>query len=72
MGACESDSVIESSQKNKKNPKKQNNTIDGPDPNFPDMKEWKGNRYKGIGIKKMKGYKCNLPIDKLNKKREEF
>lgn len=76
MGACESDSVIESNQKNKKNnnfsPKKQNKDIDGPDPNFPDMKEWKGNRYKGIGIKKMKGYKCNLPIDKLNKKREEF
>lgn len=39
---------------------------------FPDMKEWKGNRYTGIGIKRMKGYKCNLPIDKLNEKRSEF
>ena len=39
---------------------------------FPDLEEWKGERYKGIGIKKMKGYKCNLPIDKLNEKREEF
>ena len=39
---------------------------------FPDMEEWEGERYKGIGIKKMKGYKCNLPIDKLNQKREEF
>ena len=39
---------------------------------FPDMKEWKGNRYTGIGIKKMKGYKCTLPIDKLNEKRNEF
>jgi len=39
---------------------------------FPDMEEWEGDKYKGIGIKRMKGYKCNLPIDKLNKKREEF
>ena len=39
---------------------------------FPDMKEWKGNRYSGIGIKKMKGYKCKLPIDKLNEKRQKF
>jgi hypothetical protein len=36
------------------------------------MKEWKGNRYSGIGIKKMKGYKCKLPIDKLNEKRQKF
>ena len=39
---------------------------------FPDMEEWEGERYKGIGIIKMKGYKCNLQIDKLNQKREEF
>ena len=39
---------------------------------YPDMVEWKGDKYKGIGIKRMKGYKCDLPIDKLNKKREEF
>ena len=39
---------------------------------FPDMEEWEGDKYKGIGIKRMKGYKCDLPIDKLNKKREEF
>ena len=39
---------------------------------FPDMEEWEGDRYKGIGIKQMKGYKCTLQIDKLNKKREEF
>ena len=39
---------------------------------FPDMEEWEGERYKGIGIKRMKGYKCNLQIDKLNQKREEF
>ena len=39
---------------------------------YPDMEEWEGEKYKGIGIKRMKAYKCNLPIDKLNKKREEF
>ena len=39
---------------------------------FPDMEEWEGERYKGIGIKKMKGYKCNLQIDKLNQKRDDF
>ena len=33
---------------------------------YPDMEEWEGDKYKGIGIKRMKGYKCNLPIDKLN------
>ena len=26
----------------------------------------------GIGIKRMKGYKCSLPIDKLNEKGNEF
>ena len=39
---------------------------------FPDMEEWDGERYKGIGIKRMKGYKCKLQIDKLNQKRYEF
>lgn len=39
---------------------------------FPDMEEWEGERYSGIGIKRMRGYKCNLPIDKLNEKRNEF
>ena len=44
----------------------------GPDPNFPDMEEWDGDRYSGVGFKKMKGYKCNLPIDELNEKRRLF
>ena len=42
------------------------------DPNFPDMEEWPGERYKGIGIKRMKGYKCDLPINKLNEMRDKF
>ena len=37
-----------------------------------DMKEWEGERYTGIGIKRMKGYKCELPIDKLNERRNAF
>ena len=44
----------------------------GPDPNFPDMEEWDGDRYSGVGFKKMRGYKCNLPIDELNEKRRIF
>ena len=36
------------------------------DPNFPDMEEWPGKKYKGKVIKRMKGYKCDLPINKLN------
>ena len=39
---------------------------------FEDMEEIKGDIFVGIGIKKMKGYKCNLKIDELNKKREYF
>lgn len=71
MGGCESDLVIESAQvsSNKKRPKIDFETQAN---EFPDMKEWKGERYTGIGIKKMRGYKCTLPIDKLNQKREAF
>jgi hypothetical protein len=39
---------------------------------FPDMPEWDGERYKGFGIKQMKGYKCSLKIDELNSLREKF
>ena len=52
--------------------KKQSRNDTGPDPKFPDMEEWEGDRYKGVGIKRMKGYKCTLPINKLNEKREQF
>ena len=52
--------------------KRSNKKDNGPDPNFPDMEEWDGDRYKGVGIKRMKGYKCNLPINKLNELREKF
>ena len=39
---------------------------------FDDMPEWDDERYSGIGIKRLKGYKCVLPIDSLNQLREEF
>ena len=52
--------------------KSKSNSIEERDSNFPDMEEWPGERYKGVGIKRMKGYKCDLPIDKLNEMREKF
>lgn len=38
---------------------------------FKNMPEIEG-KTKGEGIKRMKAYKCNLPIDQLNKLRDEF
>ena len=84
MGSCQASNVIEiNSQEDAKilsNKKKLSlstkqdiqSIIDEQKNEFPDMEEWEGERYKGIGIKKMKGYKCNLQIDTLNKKRDEF
>ena len=37
--------------------------------NFPEVKE---NKYLGKGLKKMKGYISNIPLDELKKKREAF
>jgi hypothetical protein len=42
------------------------------DPKFQDMPEWDGDRHRGEGVKRMKGYKCDLQIDKLNQLREDF
>ncbi len=83
MGTCQTSEVIEGeTHKNHKNKTKKklnyseedqgNSMIEDQKMEFPDMPEWEGERYTGIGIKKMKGYKCHLPIDKLNKKRDEF
>ena len=62
--------IIESTPREEKD--QVQNIIDKQKNEFPDMPEWEGERYKGIGIKRMKGYKCTLQIDKLNQKREEF
>ena len=80
MGACQTSEVIEGDtskiHKNKKRSsfteEQSNSMMEEQRLEFPDMPEWDGDRYTGIGIKKMKGYKCDLPIDKLNKKRDEF
>ena len=84
MGSCQASNVIEiNSQEDAKilsNKKKLSlstkqdiqSIIDEQKNEFPDMEEWEGERYKGIGIKRMKGYKCNLQIDTLNKKRDDF
>jgi hypothetical protein len=53
-------------QINSREKKKDDNEI------FEDMEEIKEDIYVGIGIKRMKGYKCSLRIDELNKKREHF
>ena len=39
---------------------------------FPDMPEWGEGITKGYGIKQMPAYRCDLKIDELNKKREDF
>ena len=84
MGSCQASNVIEmNSQEDAKiisNKKKLalstkmdiQSIINEQKIEFPDMEDWEGERYKGIGIKRMKGYKCNLQIDKLNQKRDEF
>ena len=83
--SCQMSAVIEINRKEEENsiiskklipssPKKLDieSIIEEQKKEYPDMEEWEGEKYKGIGIKRMKAYKCNLPIDKLNKKREEF
>ena len=40
--------------------------------NFPDLPEIEPKILKGYGIKQMPGYQCDLKIDELNKKRDEF
>ena len=82
MGSCQKNNVIEINSLDRngtKNQNKDNNyyftkfpSISEQKLQFPDMNEWEGERYSGIGIKKLKGYKCTLPIDQLNKIREDF
>ena len=72
MGGCQSEDSVNVNIDNSFERRKANKTENGPDPNFPDMEEWEGDRYKGVGIKRMKGYKCTLPINQLNELREKF
>ena len=77
MGSCQTSNVIEIKPADKSKPKskisnEEFQNIESQKKMFPDMKEWSGERYSGIGIKRLKGYKCDLPIDKLIEKRDEF
>ena len=72
MGGCQSEDSVNVNIDNSFERRKANKNENGPDPNFPDMEEWEGDRYKGVGIKRMKGYKCTLPINQLNELREKF
>jgi hypothetical protein len=72
MGGCQSEETINVNLDNSVERRKASKSDSGPDPNFPDMEEWEGERYKGVGIKRMKGYKCTLPINQLNELREKF
>ena len=67
MGSCQSEDTIDVNLDNSIERKKSNKNDNGPDPNFPDMEEWEGDRYKGVGIKRMKGYKCDLLFYKIKK-----
>jgi hypothetical protein len=42
------------------------------DENLRDMPEYEGDKYRGEGVKRMKGYKFHKPIDDLYKLREDF
>ena len=72
MGVCRNEDAVELNQAYSSERKRLNKKDDGQDPIFPDIEEFDGNLYKGVGIKRMKGYKCNLPINKLNEQRKKF
>ena len=55
-------------EENNNNINENNNIIE----NFPDFPEIEEDKYVGNGIKRMKAYKCDITIDILNKKREDF
>ena len=72
MGSCQQSEVIEvNSQRNRdfneSSEIQENDLIEKQKKEFPDMPEWEGNRYTGIGLKYMKAYKCDLPTDELDK-----
>ena len=72
MGVCRNEEAVDVNQDYASERKRSNKKDDGPAQNFPDIEEFDGNLYKGVGIKRMKGYKCNLSINKLNAQNESF
>ena len=51
---------------------KEMNSLDKSNLKFPDMPLWNNGKKVGFGIKEMPAYKCDLKIDQLKKKRDEF
>ena len=72
MEECRNEDSVEVNQDYGSERKRSNKKDDGPAQNFPDMDEFDCNLYKGVDIKRMKGYKYNLIIKKLNEQREKF
>ena len=80
MGSCQDNRVVETNQRGRKGHRNKNSSSFADEPpmyskqkeEFPDKEEWPGDRFTGIGIKRMRGYKCNLPIDKLILERNYF
>ena len=83
MRTCQRNEMIEpdtqwnkkrkhSTQKQYHSPHQYGSNLENDKKRFPDMEEWLGERYGGVGIKRMRGYKCLFPIDKLNEKRNAF
>ena len=48
------------------------NDLDDSNESFHDLEEIEEDIYVGTGLKRMKGYKCDLTIDILNQMRDEF
>ena len=60
MGVYRNEEAVEVNQDYGSERKRSNKKDDGSALNFPNMEEFDGNLYKGVGIKRMKGYKCNF------------
>ena len=72
MGICRNEDAVKENQDYGSERKRSNKKEAGQDKNFLDMEEWDSNSYKGVGIKRMKGYKYNLPINKFKEQLEKF
>ena len=82
MGSCNSSERVLVVNNMKPNPMNENRKNENDfrideekpiiDPKFKDMPEWEGDRFRGEGVKRMKGYKCEMQIDVLNQLREDF
>jgi hypothetical protein len=46
--------------------------VDEDNPKYQNFPDWEGERYTGTGVKRIRAYKCTLPINELNELRVEF